>query len=294
MIGLGHALSLALAPQEVVTPPFVGALDGFTEGLTECWSHRRKLVSSHSGTLLQGRRTSDDEPMDVPALSNGELDDAALLSFAGGSSVAVAALRGQLSGIDFIQPAADDQRIIVDGGNLVTVGGKAASRGLRDGVDSPEGGGMFTNAFSTYTGTSMSIFLRGRHDSYTGSYWFSAIVDAYFGVFNDSISAVRVLYHGHGTEHPGITWVGDFNGTFNADYLISVIFDGTAATFRDGTNTYILPTSGAFNFNHFLLGYMVDNTTKGYSSSLNKMQEAAVWHSDQTVNEAAIRAALLA
>lgn len=293
MIGLGHALSHSLAPQGVVTPPFVGVLDGFAEGMIECWSHRRKLVSSYSGNLLQGRRTSDDELLDVPALPNGELDAAELLIFAGGNSVGVAALRGQVQGLDMLQPTADEQRIIVDTGSLVTVGDKAASRGLRPPSGLPDHGGILkTNTFTTYTGTVVSLFLRGKHGVYSG--WFNGIVDAYFAFAKEGEVS--------GLKHPGIShspdgtfqlsWTGNTSGLLDSDYLISAIWDSTNVTLRDGTRTYAIEASPIFDFNRFVIGAF-DDLISSYCSDANAIQEAAVWFSDQTANEAAIRSALM-
>jgi hypothetical protein len=277
---------------------FVGALDGFTTSLMECWSHRRKLVTNPvSETLLQARRSSDEEPLNVGALANGELDQASLLAFTGvGNYAGVAALMGQVNGRDLIQEISEEQRLIVDVGSLVTVGGKAASRGLRAPVGEVTGGGLITNTFTTYTGNVLSVFLRGEHSAYSG--WFTAIVDAYFGLAkNSSIadsSARPILFHRNVTGAPGLTQASDFSGTFNSDYLISLIFDGTNVTFRDGTNTYTQAFSASFDFNRFTFGLLNDIAATGFSSDANRFQEAAVWSSDQTANEAAIRSALLA
>lgn len=296
MIGLGHALSHSLAPQGAVRG-FVGALDGYLAGMAECWSHRRLLVSEPvTDTLLQVRRTSDDAPMDVPALPNGELNSEQLLSFAGGSSAAVAVLKGQVNGLDFHQNASDEQRMIVDAGTLVTVGGKAASRGLSVQVypGAPSTGGILkTNPFTEYTGNKVSLFLRGAHGIYGGV--FNGIVDSYFCFGRDGSSASQ--------NHPAfshlpdggiqVTWISNISGGFNSDYLLSCIFDGSDLTIRDGTNTYIVPASPTFDFNKFIIG-AYDDLTNSSAASANRIQEAAVWYLDQTDNESDIRAALLA
>jgi len=297
MFVLGHGLSLSLAPQGPLVPPFVGALDGFTSGLMECWSHRRKLVVNPvSETLLQARRSSDEAPLNVGALANGELDQTSLLAFTGAQSAGVAALMGQVNGRNLIQETSEEQRLIVDVGSLVTVGGKAASRGLRAPVGEVTGGGLITDTFTTYTGNVLSVFLRGAHSAYSGV--FAAIVDTYFGLAKDSSigdnNTRPILTHRNVTGAPGVTWVGDFSGTFNSDYLISLIFDGSAVTFRDGTNTYTQAFSASFNFNRFTFGLLNDIASTGFASSDNRFQEAAVWYADQTANEAAIRSALMA
>jgi hypothetical protein len=262
----------------------------------EAWSHRRKLVASYSGALLQGRRTSDDTPVDVSALADGELDAAGLLSFAGANSVAVAALRGQVNGYDLLQATADEQRILVDAGSLVTVGGKAASRGLRVSSGTPDhGGSLVTNAFGVSDGNPVSIFLRGEHGTYSGV--FNSIIDCYFsfglsGSFGDGASK-PAFCHRNGTGAGTLTWIGDFSGAFNSNYLLSIIFDGAGSiTLRDGTNTWVISQPAAISFNQIAIGMF--SGTSEYTSDTNSIQEMAIWTSDQTANEAAIRSALMA
>lgn len=274
--------------------PFVGALDGFSPDYA--WSHRRALLTSFTGNLLQARRTSDDALYAVPLLPNGEGNASGLVSFVGGGTATVAALVEQVgTGYAFIQPTADVQRIIVDSGSLVTVGGKAASRGLR-GPLSPDvvGGGMFTPSFTAYTGSTLSIFLRGAHDVYDPAGWFGGIADAYIGMDRSSDFSWNSYIYRAPSGEVGLSRSGSFGGAFNSDYLISIIFDGTNVTFRDGTNTYTVPGYGAFIHDRFIFGYAAGASVEGNSSLYNRWQEAAVWMSDQTANEAAIRSALMA
>lgn len=291
---LGYSNSLVGQNRPRGGTPFVGVLDGYPPD--HAWSHRRALLTSFTGNLMQIRRTSDDTPYDVPVLSDGEGDEAGLLSFAGGSSAAVAALTEQVgTGYAFIQPTADAQRIVVDAGTLVTVGGKMSSRGLR-GPTSPDvaGGGMYTNSFSAYTGSTLSIFLRGSYIAYDASGWFGGIVDAYIGMARSSDSAYDSYFYRAPSGEVGLSRAGSFGGVFNSDYLISIIFDGTNVTFRDGVHTYILPGYGAFIHDRFIFGYASGVGVEGNTSLYNRWQEAAVWTSDQTVNEAAIRSAMMA
>lgn len=293
MIGLGQALSVGLASGKT-GGGFAGALDGWTTGLQECWSHRRKLVNKAPSTLMQVRRTSDDAVLNVGALTNGELDESSLTGFAGSGTLALASLTGQMNSVDFLQPTSTSQRILVDGGSLVEVGGKASSRGIR-GPLSPDaqGGGMFTETFTTYSGNVLTLFLRGSHDVYNG--WFTSIVDAYFGFGKDletSSAAHTTLYRARSGK-PGLAWIGDFGGAFESDYLISLIWDGTSVTFRDGVNTYSMSAGAAFDFNRLMFGCLRDADDQDYCSQYHRWQEAALWYSDQTANEAAIRSALM-
>lgn len=262
---------------------FVGVLDAWSPDAA--WSHWRALVTEpYSSTLLQVRRTSDDEPFDVLKQADGTADIAALQTFIGSSSAAVAALKDQVNGWDLQQSTSDQQRIIIDSGALVTVGGNAASKGL-DAV----GGGYLTTAdrSPTYSGNTMTVFFRGQKDP-------SLSFEPFFHIANSA--------GGAGAVRPGIihtisnsfdvTFVGNTGGDIIDNYLLSVIWDGTNTTFRDGTNTYVLANTNAFDaVNQFrlcnVLGIGLNN------SSLQKVQEVALWFSDQTANEAAIRSAML-
>lgn len=275
--------------------PFVGALDPFPPDFA--WSHRRALVSSFEGNIFQARRTSDSAPFNAARLANGEADIAGLQSFVGSGTATVASLTELMgTGCSFIQPTGDLQRVIVDAGVLVNVNGQAASRGLRTPSGPEIGGAMYTPIFDTYSGTVMTVFLRGQHDEYSGI--FNSIVDGYFGFGKNGSagdSAARtVMSHRNGTDAAAFNWLGDMSGPFVSDYLLSFIFDGTTLTLRDGSNTYTISTSTTFDINRFTFGLLVDLTSNDYCSAANRWQEAAVWLSDQSSNEAAIRSALLA
>lgn len=281
--------------------PFVGVLDGFPPDMA--WSHRRALVSSFNASPLQGRRTSDDEPIDVGLLASREIDEAGLLSFAGAGSVAVAKLTEQINGYDLLQTTADSQRMLVDAGSLVTVGGKAASRGISNASDSVGiGGGMQTNTFPAYNGTTLSVFLRGHHASYAGSI-FGAYADVHFAMTKDgggpNDNGTFWLYRNPGGDSDNSmqiagNYTGYAVGACDVDYLLSVIFDGTNVTLRDGTHTYSAAYTLNLDFNRFLLGLFQADGQQAFAASANRVQEMAVWLSDQTANEAAIRSALMA
>lgn len=277
------SLSTSLSGFTKSAVPFVGALDDFNPDMA--WSHRRALVSSFTGNLLQARRMSDDTPYDVPVKADGEGDFDSLLSFLGSESAAVTQLSEQMGGHHLLQGTADNQRIIVDAGSLVTVGGKAAAKAQAT------GGKMFSSVLGTsYTGNVASVFMRGAHPAYVG-----LVYDPYFALAQSGA--------GSGASYPGmlmasatdmqITWIGDTTGPIETDYLLSLIWDGTNVTMRDGTNTYSMAASSAFDFNQVVLG-AIDGLGNGVPRTDHAIQELAVWLSDQTANEAAIRSALLA
>lgn len=283
------------------TPAFVGALDEFPPDFA--WSHRRALVSSFDGNIMQARRMSDDEPYNVVRLANGEGDIAGLQSFVGSGSAALPALTEQMgSGVDFIQPTADYQRIIIDSGSLVTVGGKAASRGLRpsDAPFTPIGGGMTASLGASFTGSTFSLFIRYARTAYTGL--FTSILDMLFSAtsganYPTTTAGAFGTFHAPSDPTGGVTLGTNYSakasGDVGTDTLLSIIFDGANVTLRNGTDTYSGSYTDAFNFDTFLLCLFQDGT-QDYSSLNTRVQEMAVWLSDQTANEPAIRSALMA
>lgn len=263
--------------------PFVGVLDGYSPDFA--WSHWRALVSSFTGTILQVQRTSDNVPFDVPQNASREGDITALLSFVGSDSASVASVSEQVQGKHMLQGTVDRQRVIVDAGTLVTVGGKAASKGV-----SGQSCFLATDALaSTYTGASVSVFIRGQHAAYIG-----AVYDAYLGLARDALGIApgRPPLLAITETQISLAFV-NFSGGIVDDYLVSVIWDGTHVTLRDGTNTYVEAYSGAFDFNRFVWA-AYDAGGNGEQRSDHSVQEMAVWLSDQTANEEAIRSAMMA
>lgn len=281
MLGLGQVHALSLGSSRPLSAPFVGALDGYSPDLA--WSHRRALVSSFTGAILHAVRASDDAPFDVTQNSAREGDFNALLSFAASGTALVSSVSEQIQGMHILQGVTDSQRIIVDAGSLVTVGGKAASKGV-------SGKSCFLVSdpmVSTYTGTTISVFIRGQHAPYSGY-----VYDAYFGLARDALgidisrpSLLALL-----EDQFSLGYV-NFSGGITNDYLVSVIWDGTHVTLRDGTNTYVEPYSSAFDVNRFSWA-AYDANGNGEQRPDHSIQEMAIWFSDQTANEASIRSAM--
>jgi hypothetical protein len=117
MIGLGHALSLALAPKEVVMPPFVGPLDALTSGLRDAWSVVRRPLSSYTGALVQIRRESDNDETLIYTGSNGMLDVVAAANFKGDSTLRVVTVFGVNGWKNLTQTTTANQpQLILTGG----------------------------------------------------------------------------------------------------------------------------------------------------------------------------------
>lgn len=99
--------------------PFVGALDGFTTGLTVCWDLKRRLLSSYTGKagLVRADRTGQ-PTYEIPFLANGAWDTAGLLSFAGSDSVYLVQAYAQIGSFAFEQATAAAQPRLVNAGVL--------------------------------------------------------------------------------------------------------------------------------------------------------------------------------
>jgi hypothetical protein len=150
---------------------------------------------------------------------------------------------------------------------------------------------------STYSAKPFTVFLRAKHGAYSGI--FTAIADEYFaatkGASNAGASAGMFQFERR--TDASFRLAGAFStfasGALNADMLVSIIFDGTNVTVRDGTNTWSGANNMNFDIDRLLLNAFADGNQE-YSATVKSIQECVVWLSDQTTNEAAIRAALIA
>lgn len=85
----------------------------------------RKLIKSYSGPLLQVRRSSDNTTQDIYPDSQGQLDSASLLTFAGVGSAYVSIIYDQSgNGNNLTRISLSGQPIIVNSGTLNKVSGK--------------------------------------------------------------------------------------------------------------------------------------------------------------------------
>lgn len=281
---------------------FVGPLDDYESGLLWLGSFSRKLLTSWEGGIVQLRRSSDDDELLLSAKANGDVNSAAGLSFVGAGNGYPSLMLDQTgNGNDLEQPNAALQMVMVEAGSLVTVGGKAAARGGRTDYLGPtdEARGCMFSALPAYTGNTLSVFLRVAHGTYGG--WFSAIVDIFLNVAkNTSAGSVTSGAFTLSRLTTGNIQVAsnygtiNIGGAFSSDCVMSIIFDGTNVTFRDGTNTYSQAYGGAFDINALTLCDQGGAASSGdYSAYAKRVSELAIWTTDQTANEAAIRALML-
>lgn len=117
--------SLALALGLPFTRPsgssFAGPLDAYTSNLAIAISFSRRLLSSYTGPLIRVRADRTGQPEeDIGFLANGDIDEAALLTFAGSDNAyVVTAYRQDGSANDATQATAAEQPLIVSGAAML-------------------------------------------------------------------------------------------------------------------------------------------------------------------------------
>jgi len=267
-------------------PSFVGPLDDYTTGLARAWSVPRRLLTSYEGPLIRVRRSLDDEEEDFYPLASGGLDTSLLLDFCGGGDGFIVTIYSQLAdGLDLTQATAAAQRRIVSSGVLETLDGLPTARAT--GAQ-----GYATPAGSTYTGNVASAFVRASIGSGTA---YSRALSFTLGIFDDDyISGSWAVI----TRVASSQAIGGESGgalatlaiTYDQSFVASSILDGANNTLRVGAASDVVAFSAAISVNIALLGMI--KVTSPFSGDPDCWSEGAVYHTDKTADEAAIRAAL--
>jgi len=94
---------------------FVGAYDAFESSLAHVYEIGRRTLTSYTGDLVRLRRDSDDAEADFGADASGELDVAAIASWAGGASYIVT-IYDQVGDDDVTNSTAAEQPLFVASG----------------------------------------------------------------------------------------------------------------------------------------------------------------------------------
>lgn len=129
MTSLGAALGLS-AQRPLAR--FVGALDGFTSGLTVCWDLKRRLLSSYSGKAFLSRIDTTGQPTyETAYTAAGSWDSTALTAAVGSNSAYVVQPYAQYGSIDFSQTTGAAQPVIVSSGALQSNGALFAADSSR-------------------------------------------------------------------------------------------------------------------------------------------------------------------
>jgi hypothetical protein len=117
-LGLSLGLPHGRFPQGAA---FAGALDSYTTNLAGAWSAERRLLTSYTGSLFRVRRSSDSTETNIGYQTDGTVDSAALLTFAGAGSAFVTTWYDQSgAGLNLTQATAANQPRIVSSGVLDT------------------------------------------------------------------------------------------------------------------------------------------------------------------------------
>ena len=202
------------------TPSFVGILDTYP-GATAAYSTRR-LTNSYSGSLMRIRRTSDGVELDVGYDSNGHLDTAAIVTFAGGNACTVSVWKDQSgNGLDLTQTTSGSQPPIYTGSAFYNVG--SGSRvGLFFAVDFLERSagdlhsGSFYCAAAVRTGVVGNEQIFCQDDAWVGG---TARVAQYLRTGSAANTARCVVFNTSGSNYADNT--ASSTVANNTDYVIS-------------------------------------------------------------------------
>lgn len=147
--------NLALSPNKTINyvwyqpdpTQFTGLLDTYG-GASAAYS-LRKLRKLYTGNLIRVRRSSDNTEQNI-GIVNNQLDTASLLSFCSGTNGFVTTWYDQSGNAnDAVQASSTAQPQIVNGGNLITVGGNVTLQfdGVNDDFYTPVGTSAVTDLY---------------------------------------------------------------------------------------------------------------------------------------------------
>lgn len=268
-----------------------GVLDSYSSNLMVAHSVSRRLLTNYTGALFKVRRSSDNATQDISYGVDNWADTAALASFIGANSGYVDTLYDQSgNGRHMSQGTVSAQFRVVNAGVNDTLGGQltlfhsGASLSMMMAT---------TSTFTSYTGTTMSVFARGLNGSPANNYRFVSVTNNTSTDYLSSAQCAIILSTTPGTgwqSYRAASLANSIQTPATSDGLISAIADGTNLKLRDGTNTGSAASSAAFNINRVLLGGYTNSNPYAVQSS--KFAEVIIWTSDQTSNEAAIRSVL--
>lgn len=267
---------------------FAGALDAYTTDLAGAWSVSRRLLTSHTGSLIRIRRSSDSTEQDIGFNGQGALDTAAIASFVGANNAFVVTIYDQSgAGRHFTQATAASQRRIVAAGVVDTLSSLPTAKA------SANDQGYATATFTAYTGTKISGFARA---SFASSYAFERILSASKNTDPDFTATTRLalMVKNNAAQSINSFRLSAISNavaiTFGTGFVASVIFTGSNSTMTVGLSSQSAASSGAFDVNRYLLG--MESSLNGKTENGSCWSEGAIYHEDKTADAAAIRAAL--
>lgn len=299
-----HGLSLGL-PYDAPKASFRGALDTFTSNRLFAASLRRRLFTDHNPALglFRVRRSSDDTTLLALPDATGEVINSTITGFTSSGNGFVTTWVDQSgNGNNQTQSLAAAQPQVVKNGTLVTVGGKPAMQGGRTSVGDPsdQSRGVLFGSLPAYNGNTLSVYYHFAHGTYGN--WFTGIVDAFFALTKNSSDGGGAPGSYKLIRPPSSSNGLNLQSNYGALYLsaamptsgiISVIWNGSTVTIRDGTNTTSAAWTTGFDINKLVIcgNSIADDGT--YTAAAKQVQEVVIYTSDQTANDTAIRSAML-
>lgn len=207
------------------TVAFTGLLDTYT-GATAAYSLRR-LTINHTGSLIRIRRASDNAETDIGFDSNGDLDESAITTFAGGSACYVVTFYDQSgNALDMTQVTTGQQPQIYTGSVFYSIGAGTPTRKAM--------------LFAT-------TFLRGTGDLHSGSFYAASAVVMGATIGNSQIFCQDDAGTGGAARVAQYLRTGSANNTARV-----VVFDTGGGNTADNTanntvaanNAYVIQSSG--------------------------------------------------
>ena len=242
----------------------------------------RKLRTAYAGSAIRVRRSSDSTEQDIGFVS-GNLDTAALLTFAGAGSAYVKTWYDQSgNGLDMTQATAAAQPRIVLNGALDTVNGQPTA--------------VFDGTASYFTATAASLYAAGAASVLTVLSGTAGQTSARIVAEGSSSSAnpqyaPLTITAGTGTDKAAGFIRNDANTVTLADsgggspsiltgtaHQVSTVDNGASmAQYADGTNskTDAYTRSGTLTMDRLAIGAMVRTTVSSYFAG--QIPELVIW-----------------
>ena len=222
---------------------FSGLLDTYA-GATAAYSLRR-LTVTYTGALIRIRRDSDNAETDIGFDSNGDLDESAITTFAGGSACYVVIMYDQSGNtLNMVQVTTTQQPVIYSGSVFYSIGAGSPARKAM--------------LFAT-------TFLRGFGDLHSGSFYAASAVVMGSTIGNSQIFCQDDAGTGGAARVAQYLRTGSANNTARI-----VVFDTGGGNTADNTgnntvaanNAYVIQSQGQTS----QCEAFVDNASNGHTS----------------------------
>lgn len=266
---------------------FVGAMDPFTFPW-RAYSLRR-LLSLYTGPLIQVRRSSDDTTLDIGFDLDGDLDTAALLTFAGAGNAFVTRWYDQSGGGSHLE-----QGTLAAQPSIVTAG----VVNLLDGLPAV----TFDGTDDYLTVASVGLYAAGAATMATVFSGASAANSVVVGESNNAgggnlyrlMRSSTAAWNVQATSSTGSLWASSAaaDTTFDAAQHQAFFADSGSQinTWRDGAPKHVAlaaTRSGVMTLTNLSLGAHLNGGTPANFLS-GKVQEVVLWNSNQSVDRTGI------